>query len=359
MLIATVCGFAIAFTLEAVRSLAVSESMVAWTKVEDKPSHNSRRPNRVEDLAKIWSNDVALLKENPTAMRSFADGLIFEYRNNQLIANPSTLDWNNTSPILFRLALEREQSQKIKDQIIESVGGTKAISLLDRSANWYALGQTKSPLDWRLLWGRCLANTVCERNELAKLLPASLALGKHNAQQLLAKVILFRDQFEQDQFEQVLSQAMKTDPGTALNSAKLVSLEKSDKSISIAIFPQRFDILMKIANDAFTKDLFPQTNQLLWERVKELILLEPMTISSKEILLAKASIALGDVSGEISHLREAAKGEPNNIILQCQLAKRLVDAGEIDGARIVLSRILRLDPGNSDAKALQKRINEI
>ena len=372
ILIATVCGFAIAYLSEAVRSLADSESMVAWTKSEDKLSHKSQKPNRVEDLAKIWANDVALLKENPTAMRSFADGLVFEYRNNQMIANPWTLDWNNTSPILLRLALEREKDQIIKDQIIESVGGTKAIQLLEKSANWYALGQTKSPLDWRLLWGRCLANTVCKQKELAKLLPASMLLGKHNAQQLLATVILFRDQYDSSQFEQVLAQAMKSDPGVALNSAKLLGMERADKDVSIEIFPQRFDILQMIAKDpgAFSKDRFPRTNQLLWERAQKLIRSAPMTTSRKELWLTESSIALDDINGEIKHLRLATDGEPNNKKLLCRLANRLIDLIDANivldfdnnvpnEPKLISDRLWRMDPNDTDVIALKVRVSKI
>ncbi|HUP77956.1 MAG TPA: O-antigen ligase family protein [Pirellula sp.] len=367
MLIATACGFGISHSSKAIQSLAASEAMEAWTKAEDKLTYDSKKKDRVTEMAALWANDIALLKVNPTAMRSFADSLVFNYRIAQMNANPPAIDWNFTTPLLLRLALEREKDQLIRDQIIESFGGTNAIKLLEKSADWYALGQTKSPLDWRLLWGRCSTNTVCKQNELAKLLPASMAVGKHNAHQLLASAILFRDQFDQNQFDHVLAQAMKSDPGVASNSAKLLALERADEDVSILIFPQRYDILKMIATDAFTKDLFPRTNQLLWERAQKLIESAPLTKSRKELWLAESSKSLGDVNGEIKHLRLAAEAEPNNIKLHCRLAKRLIDLIDAEivldmsnnvpnEPKLISDRLWRLDPTDPDVKALKDRI---
>ena len=357
------CGMAIFYLVDSLRSLSIADSMVDWTKAEDKKLLEEQTPDRVREMAKIWASDNALLKENSVAMRSFADSLLFDYRMNQMIASPPigawAQVWSNTSPVLLQLALQREPDRMKKDQIIESIGGQKAIDLLERSTNWYALGQTKSPLDWRLLWGRCLSTTVCDQNDIARLLPASMVIAKHNAQQLLSTTILFRDQFDESQFDRILAQAMKANPGAALNSAKLIAMERTDKDISINIFPQRSDILQSIAMQTFTKGEFPETNRQLWERARELIVQAPMTASRREIWLADSSIALADINGEIAHLKKAVMYEPNDVKLHCRLANRLIDIMDTNGAKKVLMTLQRIDPGSIEVKALAERISKI
>ena len=357
------CGMAIFYLVDSLRSLSIADSMVDWTKAEDKKLLEEQTPDRVREMAKIWASDNALLKENSVAMRSFADSLLFDYRMNQMIASPPigawAQVWSNTSPVLLQLALQREPDRMKKDQIIESIGGQKAIDLLERSTNWYALGQTKSPLDWRLLWGRCLSTTVCDQNDIARLLPASMVIAKHNAQQLLSTTILFRDQFDESQFDRILAQAMKANPGAALNSAKLIAMERTDKDISINIFPQRSDILQSIAMQTFTKGKFPETNRQLWERARELIVQAPMTASRREIWLADSSIALADINGEIAHLKKAVIYEPNDVKLHCRLANRLIDIMDTNGAKKVLMTLQRIDPGSIEVKALAERISKI
>ena len=363
ILVSAGCGLAIFYLVDSIRSLSVAESMVDWTKAEEKKRLEDQKSDRVVEMAKIWASENALLKENSVAMRSVADSLLFDYRMNQLIVSPPTVDWAeawiNTSPVFLQLGLQREQDQIKKDQIIESIGGQKAIDLLERSANWYALGQTKSPLDWRLLWGRCLSNTVCDRNDIAKLLPGSMVIAKHNAQQLLATTILFRDQFDESQFDRILAQAMKANPAAAINSAKLIAMERTDKDISVKIFPQRSDILESIAKDIFTKAGFPETNRQLWERARDLIGQASMTASRREIWLADSSKALGDVNGEIAHLKIAVKYEPNNIKLQCRLANLLIDIFDANGANKILTKLQGIDRSNVEVKELAERIPKI
>ncbi len=378
IMVAAGSGYAIASSIDSVRSLSVSEAMLDWTKAEEKKPLEEQSPGRVGEMAKIWASGNAMLKQNPDAMGAFANSFLFDYRMKHIKTPEKNGDWSqawrNTSPVFLQMALDREPNPMKREQIIESVGGKDVVDLLVLSANWYALGQTKSPLDWRLLWGRCLANTECDRSEVAKLLPASLVLAKHNAQQLLASAVLFRDQFDQNQHERILSQAMKSNPSAAVNSAKLLAMEREDNKVPIEIFPQRHDVLQAIASakDTFTKDRFPGTNRQLWERARELIEHAPMTASRRHLWLADASAALDEVDGEIAHLLNAAKAEPNSISIHCQIANRLLDIKgrlldimDTDGAKEVferakeiLNRLQRQDPTNSEVKAIADRISK-
>ncbi len=362
IMVAAGSGYAIASSIDSVRSLSVSEAMLDWTKAEEKKPLEEQSPERVGEMVKIWASGNAVLKQNPDAMGAFANSFLFDYRMKHIKTPEKNGDWSqawrDTSPVFLQMALDREPNPMKREQIIESVGGKDVVDLLVLSANWYALGQTKSPLDWRLLWGRCLANTECDRNDIAKLVPASLVLAKHNSQQLLASAVLFRDQFDQNQHERILSQAMKSNPSAAVNSAKLLAMEREDNKVPIEIFPQRYDVLIASAKDTFTKERFRETNRQLWERARQLIDQAPIPKSQRSQKLAEACAALEDVEGEIFHLQEAAKAEPNSISIHCRLANRLLDIEDVKGAKAVLDRLKRQNPESSEVKAIADRISK-
>ena len=358
--VATFSGLLIVTLLGSVRSMALSDTMVELSKEEEKKSLEVQSPDRLIAMAKIWASDTAPLRDNSIAMRAFADSLLFDYRMNQMIAEqpPGAWSqlWSNTSPVFLQIALDKTVDPMKRDQIIEKVGGEKAIGTLNRSANWYAMGQTKSPLDWRLLWGRCLTNTQCDRSEMAQLLPASLTIAQHNAQQLLAAALIYRDKFSQRQFEVLLKQAMKSNPGTAIHAANLLALERKDNEVAVEMFPQRWDILQAIAKSTFTKDKFPETFRLLLEKADELIEFAPMTVSRRELWRADWSVELGDVMGEITHLRLAIDKEKNNLKLNLRLANRLLDILNVGEATTVLQTLKRIDPNNAEVKLIEARM---
>ena len=362
-----VSALSIFYVTTSLKSLAASEAMADWTKVEEAKRLEEQSIDRVREMASLWTLDNSSLRRDPSAMRSFADAILFNYRMNQLtsapIASTRAEAWTGTSPVFLRLALEQVQDKIKRNQIIDVVGGKPAMELLDKSANWYALGQTKSPLDWRLIWGRCFANLVCEPDEVAKLLPASLTLAKHNAQQLLAASVLHRKHFDQKQYNQILGQAMKSSILTAANSAKLLALDRTDDEIPIAIFPQRYDVLRSIATDAFPKAKFPKTNRRLWEKAKELVATAPLTKSNREQWLADAAFALDDAVGEINHLSVASQNDPGNARLLSRFANRLLDLADANTEEDAMKRvreaiilIRKLDRGGADAENLEKRL---
>ncbi len=364
-LIASCIGVAFLYSTESLHSLAIAESMESWVKQEEKKPQADQTKDRVRAMAKIWAKDNAKLTKNATAMLTFADSFIFDYRMNQMedaTTNEWVEEWQFTSPVVLQLVLNKEKDATKREQIIDLVGGQNALRLLEKSAHMYAIGQSKSPLDWRLLWGRCVANTICTRDEIAKLMPVNMTISKHNAQQLLASAVLFRDQFNRTQFERILSQAMKSSPGveTARDSAKLLAAESSDKDVPIKIFPQRYDVLAYIATekDTFTKEHFPKTHDRLWERAQELISKARLAPSQKEVWLANSWVAREDKGEEIAHLYAAIRLEPTNIKLHSRLAKLLIDTGDLNRANDVLSQIKRLDPNCEDYKVIQDLISK-
>ena len=358
-----VCGFAISISLPAINSLATSDAMTAWVKKEGKKVLEEQDLKRVEKMAELGADDPILLWQNPASMRAFADAFVFEYRTKQMIdsppAGPWSQTWNDTSPVLLKLALQREPDLMKQDRIVEFVGGKNALKLLEKASNSYAIGQTKSPLDWRLLWGRCTTNLSCDRDQISQWVPISHQIGKHNPQQLLTASVLFRDYFDSIQLERVWAQAMKSAPYASANAGKLIALERKDGEVPIAIFPQRSDVLQGLAEQTFTKSLFPVTHRLLWERARELIATADMSPSRREIWLADSSFALDDINGEIGHLREAIKKEPTNVKLIVRLAKIFLDLQDADNANVCLAQLMKLDPVGPEAKMVKEGISNL
>jgi O-antigen ligase len=361
-----VCGF-IAFAFmdaqRALSSMAASESMQTYMKLEDeKPLSaqlSEQTTDRVETLAKIWSL-AGSLNENPIAMRLFADGILFDYRKKQVNARSyeMSLDqaWATSSTIPLQMALQQEKNELNRKRIIESVGGESALKQLELASNWYAKASAKSPLDWRLLWGRANTNLICPKSEMAKLLPALNQLSKHLAQPLLAATLIFPESFSSKELEDIRIQAIKSSPAAATNVANFIAAEQSDEDISIELFPQRSEILQSLATQVFTRERFPKTHFALWERAKKLIDASPMSEVRRQLWLADASRATDNPTSEIAHLKNALKYEPSSIPLICRIANRLVEINDMNQAKELCELGRRLDPLNPEVKALSTRL---
>ena len=355
-------GLAFGFYLgnASVQSLATSDSMEKWVKLENKKPLSDRSREQVMELAKIWSKNQHTLEENSTAMRLFADAFVSDYRIRQVAAAAQQTEaeqaWVNSSPVLLNIILEKELSSKDRERVIEAVGGDKALSKLASASKWYALGQSKSPLDWRFLLGRCSTNLNCTSAAMVHLIQQHNQLSMHNAQKLLSASILFRNYLGPKDLETIRLQAMKSSMASSISVAKLIANETEDDSVSIDIFPQRSEILQTLALQVFKKDQFPNTYFALWERARKLISGSPMTESRREIWLADASLAIDDSLGEIEHLKNAIRYEPTNVKLICRLSNRLIESGELQQARTFCDQARRLDPLNEEVKALVARV---
>lgn len=355
-------GIAFVWSIEPIASLARVEELTAWQKIEERKPLSEQSTERTRELAAIWSKGQSNLQSNSNAMLFFGDSLLFDYRINQLSSaktpGPWEGVWGNTSPLVLYLRYSTEPNILKREEIIASVGGAKSIEQLKKSASWYAKGQTKSPLDWRLAWGRCLASPMSDRKELLPMMAVSNQLGRHKGQQLLAATLLFRPELTKEQMVQMWYQAMKSDIGSYLPAASLIANETEDGEVPVDAFPQLCEVLENIAKQVFKKETYPLTNKALWERAKTLAPKSRMSASRREIWLATAASQLGDSDGEIVHLQAAIRHEPNNIRLMCQLADRQIDRGELGNARTNLQRAQRLDPLHAEVRRIAKRISD-
>jgi tetratricopeptide (TPR) repeat protein len=360
VLLSVSVGIGIYYALGSVLSLSLSESLVARTKEFDAVPLKDESPDQFEELANMWSSKEQNIANNPIAVRVLADGMIHDYQMSQfkLIDVPpestGTTEWGNTSPLLLHLVLAhlknlKDQGQlgeakKVTRKIVEQFSKEdddekakedyeKALGQLEKAADMYARGQAKSPLDWRLAFGRTFSNMTCTPEELAVLLPAVNQLARHNSQLLLTNALIFGDQLEPKQLEEIRIQAMKSNPASYLNVAMVIANEQKDGGISIDLFPQRYDVMQDLATGVFKKDKYPETHRLLWERSRDLIVKAPMKRSLKEVMLADTSRALGDSDAELKHLQEARKLGKTNVKLMCRLAHKYLDIADVSESK--------------------------
>jgi tetratricopeptide (TPR) repeat protein len=348
------------FSLNPIQSLSMAEEMAYWEQKQNKLPLVDQEAGRTRRQAEIWSTDSIDLTSNSLAMQGFADALVFDYRMDQLAKSSSNLTrdqaWGNSSPLLLQLALATKVNLREQTQIIDSVGGQKALDKLRTAAKWYARGHVKSPLNWKLACGRYTVNLDCDRDALKMLVPVGSQLARHVGQHLLTGSLLYRDYLDLDTRQRIWGQAMRSNASTYRSAARLIANDCKDSEVRIDVFPQRYDILEDLAKQTFTKDKFPETNNALWNTAKELIKIANVSPSRREMWLADTAATLGNSQEEIEHLISAIRLEPSSVRLLCRIANRYLDLGDWNNAKQTRDQANRLDPSNPEVKKLNERM---
>jgi tetratricopeptide (TPR) repeat protein len=341
-------------------NLAAGEQLEFRARQEDKAPIGKRQPGRVTRLLQQWPLDTAALKENPQALKTIADASIFDFRMNQLLDIPASVPpetaWPNTMPIFMQLGLDRDSTPDGQAKIVELAGGPAAIQWMEQASSFYARANLHSPLDWRLSWGRCLTALRCSRDDMARVLPAVDCLGRHVPNLILNASFLFRKQLSDEQVDKVWKQAMRTNPASAVEAAKMIVAERDIETLDIGIFPQRTEILVQLAQTVLTKSKFPELHDQLWKRAIELLEKLQMSEAATEIWLANAALALDDLKGEINHLRVAVRLQPTNVELACRLIECLIKVGEYDQAKDLYDKANKFEPSNKTLESIKAKL---
>ncbi len=341
-------------------SLAAGEQLELRASEEDKVSFAERQPGRVTRLLEHWPFDTETLKTNPQALKSIADACIYDFRMNQLLDIPANVPnetaWPNTMPIFMQLGLDRDSTAEGQAKIVELAGGPAAIQLMEQASSFYARANMHSPLDWRLTWGRCLTTLRCSREDMSRVLPAADCLGRHVPNLILNASFLFRKQLSDEQVDKMWKQAMRSNPSSAVEAAKMIIAERDIETLDIGIFPQRSEILVRLAQSVLTKSKYPELHDQLWKRAIEVLDKSTMSEATREIWLADAALALDDVKSEIAHLRVAIRFQPTNVLLACRLIERLIKVGEFQQAKALYDKAYELEPSNKALEAIRAKL---
>lgn len=339
--------------------LAATETLDFKFRDLSKPQPSERKPGALDALLESWTLTADDLQKSPDALRLLAQAAVQDLRVDMLISSPST-DWNAswklTDPLLLQLGLDREKSPEKQSQILDVAGGNKAIETMKLASKWYSIAHAHSPLDWRLAWGRCRTTLTCSRENMAALLSPVVQLGQHATNHLIESSLLFRKQLNDTQVDRIWQQAMKTKPSTAIQTAKMMIEERDLRSLDINVFPQRSDILRSLATSIFTAEAYPEIHRELWMRARDVLDDSDMSRSAREIWLADAARALGEVEEEIKHLRVATTYEPGNYKLACRLAMKLLDVSDVEAARAIYNKLRRTESDAKEVKDLGIRL---
>jgi tetratricopeptide (TPR) repeat protein len=345
----------------ALANLAAGEQLELLTYQEDKAPLSERETGRVKRLLENWPLDTTALKKNPQALKSIADACIFDFRMNQILEIPPSIEpqaaWPYTMPLFMQLGLDRDPTPEGQAKIVELAGGPAAVQLMEQASSFYARASLHSPLDWRLSWGRCLSTLRCSRDDMARVLPAADSLGRHAPNLLLNASFLFRKQLSDEQVDKVWQQAMRTNPSSAVEAAKMIVAERDTETLDIGIFPQRSEILVLLAQTVLTKSKYPELHDQLWNRAGEVLDKSKVTkLGELDLWYANAALATGDLKGEIFHLREAVRSRSGDVPLTCRLIECLIKAGELKLAKDYYDKALEDDPTNKTLESIRARL---
>jgi tetratricopeptide (TPR) repeat protein len=341
-------------------NLAASESMEWWVKSESRKPIEEQSPDRFRKLLSQWKLGADALKENPLALRLLADACLYDFQRNQMNKAPGNVNWqqvwHTTDPLLLQIGLDRSTSDKAQEILVEQAGGKPAVEGLEQASVFYARSQWMAPLDWRACWGRCLATLQCSRNEMSRLISPVDMLGRHVPKQMINSALLFRQQLTDEQLDTIWKQSMRTKPSSSIATARNLLVEREPENIDISIFPPRSDILQSLARSVFTKEKFPDLNRQLWELAIEKFDGSQLPIGKRELWLADASRALGNLDQEIEHLKGARRFMPTDVAVGLRLANCYLENQDLLGAESVAEELLRLAPSDPMVQSFRNRL---
>ncbi len=347
----------------AIRSLAQTESIVKQVNDPERKKSMERNGESVAQLASLWKTDVSAIQSNPEACLQFGNAFLNDFRTFQYREFPKTMDrdraWNETSPLIYRLALINATTDSERQAIDKAIGGPVAREKFLRASRLFALGHVKCPLDWKLVWSRALTAVDSSMGEQSRLIAPIQRVSQHNAAYLLSASMLFRTSLESEQRKQLWQQAMRCDPSSSINVARLIAQSPDGDSVGdyLDILPQTPQLIRHLAEQIFPKGSFPKSNRDLWELYRSLILKSEISNAKKALWLADAAKELGDTSEEIKQLRDAARFMPSDIPLSCRLAERLRESGDVEAARSILFQLRLKDPNHNDVKNLSAKLD--
>lgn len=344
----------------ALKNLAAGEKLDRWAREQSALALEDREPERFNLLLTQWSLGLEELQKNPTALRLLADASVFEFRREQLEKAPPNLKWKdiwqNTDPVLLQIGLDRAGSVQEQETAIAIAGGRPAIDLLNQASTLYARAQLSAPMDWRLCWGRCLTALECSRPEMAKLLSPVDRLGRHVSSFMINAALLFREQLNHDQLDQIWKQAMQVKPSSSLAAARNLLAERKPEDIDINIFPNDSGLLISLAKNIFTKDQYRDLHDQLWRKARDLFTGKNLTPGEREVWLANAAFALDETEVEVEHLRAARRFLPADTAVGIRLANRYRQQGDSETALALVTEMLVANSENAELVRLQKQL---
>ena len=292
-------------------------------------------------------------------LRLLGDSIVADVRRSVWELRPAEVDpsayWLQTSPLVLRLAKDRVADEQ-RAGLLASIGGLKTISTLKRASYWYAFGQSLSPLDSRLIWGRISTAIDCPMEDLVRLAPVLHRTAGHQPQTLTSVSILMSAALSREQLMPLWKTIIRTSPAAALGVGRLVASLYDDASVPVDLFPLQPQVLRNLAAQIFDKNAFPITHAQILEKGLNAGKTMRMPIAKKSLWLADTAREAGNASVEIENLRVCIQFYPKDTSLQVRLTERLIEQRDKDGAKDSLRQLMRSLPNDPVVKQLSERV---
>ena len=265
------------------------------------------------------------------------------------------LDWDQTTPILVRLGIQRLQAQK-STQLDKLLGGAEAKAELQNIQQLYATASKSLAMDYRVQLGAILfdieGNQELQKQQLRRWLP----LGQNAPLQLLEAGLLQVELGDQTPGLQTLTLAMRLQPKLALSIVPILLSKLEDGQLDIQMLPEDPILLIKIAESLAPAEALPRTRQQIWEQARHLLEQKPADSFEYWQALANCHRQRTAPQEEAVALREALEIRPNVVTLWIRLIEAHLAMRDVALAKQTLEEALRINPNN---RALEKWKAEI
>ena len=370
---ALVCLLFLITNQRAVSVLALSEQMEKKFPAEDFPGSNKNGGIESKPMVDRWVDACAdayanqridVVTQSPILLRLLADGIAYDTRVERWQKRPesssSELAWNQTRPVVIRLALEsanQSESQEVRANIIEALGGTITMDRFAKANYWYTRAQLLSPLDWRLVWGRISTAMQCTPEQLKPLVPVLAKISAHRPANLTSGSLIYHAVLSDQEKLDLWQRALRANRAESIPIAEIMAGTYKDGQIPIETFPLDPGVLRKIYNEIFTAKAFPTTHEQLADKLIQASTQSPWTGLRKATWMADVSRETGKVDLEIENLTIILGLDRSNVPLLKRIVTLLIETKQKDKARGFLRQLVRAAPSDPSIESFNQQLD--
>jgi hypothetical protein len=295
-------------------------------------------------------------------LRLLANGIVQDTRVKLWEKRPagasSELAWNQTSPVVVRLAVQ-QASQTERPNVIESLGGELTMIRFQKANYWFQRGQLLSPLDWRFVWGRISTAIECPAEDLKALIPVLATTSAHRPANLTSASLIFSDSLSDQEKLDLWKTAIRANRAEAVPIAEIIAKTYRDDQVPIEVFPSEPQVLRKIYNQIFTSQNFPNTHKQLGEKLIASSSKLPWPGLRKANWMADIARETGSIDLEIQNLTIILGLDRSNVPHLKRIISLLIESKQKDKAQGYLRQLLRASPSDPSIETINQQIDGI
>jgi hypothetical protein len=348
------------YSRSAMRSLAIAYQIELEIERDNRLPLEKRMDHRVDFLVRRLSEMGGQLTGSPAILRMLGDCICHDVRMSQWILRVPSADpqiaWNQTSPMVMRLALDRVPEGQ-REGLKNAFGGDLTIQSIDRASDWYMRGQAMSPMDWRLVWGRVSTAYACPMETLAPMSGVMQRTAGHLPQTLISTSMLFSSVLDRDDLMHLWRVAIRTNPNAAVGIGKIMATLYTDEEVPIEFFPKSAPVLRNLASNVFQAKEFPKTHAALRELTVAASRELRWPTLKKAMWMADVTHEAGLFREEIENLQLGLQFNPSDSQLLARMCDRQLDLGDLAGASETLRSLSRASSGDEQVKKIIDRLN--